>query len=185
MYCEKCGKQINDDAKFCPYCGATLKKEKKTLDTGVQKADHRSLKNRKPLLVIVIAGIIAGLFLIHGALGNKDHSTVEKDDEWADKVVQTEWYTFENADQGTGLRFLKQDDQVTVSVWLDNKRVTDFMPCVENDSLKQLTIPEKYRQSSVTSMTYVEKDDSFYLVVHFDGSDSMKCYPSNAVDFAR
>lgn len=24
MYCKKCGKQITDDAKFCPYCGANI-----------------------------------------------------------------------------------------------------------------------------------------------------------------
>jgi len=26
MYCEKCGKQINDDSKFCMYCGAAVQK---------------------------------------------------------------------------------------------------------------------------------------------------------------
>ncbi|MBQ1340927.1 MAG: zinc-ribbon domain-containing protein [Erysipelotrichaceae bacterium] len=26
MYCYKCGKKIPDDAKFCPYCGAEVKK---------------------------------------------------------------------------------------------------------------------------------------------------------------
>lgn len=23
MFCRKCGKEISDEAKFCPYCGAT------------------------------------------------------------------------------------------------------------------------------------------------------------------
>ena len=27
MYCHNCGKQVNDDAKFCSYCGAALQGE--------------------------------------------------------------------------------------------------------------------------------------------------------------
>ena len=24
MYCHQCGKEINDEVKFCPYCGAPI-----------------------------------------------------------------------------------------------------------------------------------------------------------------
>ncbi|MGN0269710.1 MAG: zinc-ribbon domain-containing protein, partial [Candidatus Weimeria sp.] len=34
MYCRKCGKQINDDAKFCKYCGTPVKRNNKP---GVQQ----------------------------------------------------------------------------------------------------------------------------------------------------
>ena len=27
MYCSKCGKEINDDSKFCPECGVTISNE--------------------------------------------------------------------------------------------------------------------------------------------------------------
>ncbi|MBQ3384772.1 MAG: zinc-ribbon domain-containing protein [Erysipelotrichaceae bacterium] len=30
MYCYKCGKKIPDEAKFCPYCGAEVKKPDET-----------------------------------------------------------------------------------------------------------------------------------------------------------
>ena len=30
MYCKKCGKEINDNAAFCPYCGAAADGSEKT-----------------------------------------------------------------------------------------------------------------------------------------------------------
>lgn len=40
MFCEKCGKQINDDAVFCPFCGYTVDKQQdNTGDSAVQIKD--------------------------------------------------------------------------------------------------------------------------------------------------
>lgn len=38
MYCESCGKQINDDAKFCPYCGKPVNHTGKESDEDVRSA---------------------------------------------------------------------------------------------------------------------------------------------------
>ena len=31
MYCYKCGKKIPDEARFCPYCGAEIRKTEETV----------------------------------------------------------------------------------------------------------------------------------------------------------
>ena len=35
MFCGKCGKQIEDNAKFCPYCGAVSGRGAAGTETGV------------------------------------------------------------------------------------------------------------------------------------------------------
>jgi len=49
MYCNQCGKQIQDDATFCPYCGRHVRVN------GAQRILQRPRENRR------IAGVCAGL----------------------------------------------------------------------------------------------------------------------------
>ena len=48
-YCPKCGKEVKEDAVFCPYCGATLKPEVAQSAQGVVYRRHRNIdeKNEK------------------------------------------------------------------------------------------------------------------------------------------
>lgn len=34
MYCKKCGKELDDEAKFCPYCGTSTRDEKENAQNG-------------------------------------------------------------------------------------------------------------------------------------------------------
>ena len=36
MYCHQCGKEINDEVKFCPYCGAPIDLGQTQTDQGYQ-----------------------------------------------------------------------------------------------------------------------------------------------------
>lgn len=53
MYCEQCGKQINDDAKFCKHCGSTtggaaeVKKEEPAVKQGVPASAEKPKKEKK------------------------------------------------------------------------------------------------------------------------------------------
>lgn len=59
MFCGKCGKQIDEKAKFCPYCGATIGTDKKS-----------KKKSRKDIISkINIAIITVILLIIVGAYG--------------------------------------------------------------------------------------------------------------------
>ncbi len=39
MYCSKCGKQIDDNAKFCPYCGFNVSKSNNTQDNNTNMSN--------------------------------------------------------------------------------------------------------------------------------------------------
>lgn len=47
MYCKQCGKQIDEDAKFCQFCGFELDKESNQANSFVAILKH--IKSRYPL----------------------------------------------------------------------------------------------------------------------------------------
>jgi cation transport ATPase len=46
-YCSKCGKEVKDDAVFCPFCGESLKKERIVYMQARDEKDERNEKNEK------------------------------------------------------------------------------------------------------------------------------------------
>lgn len=78
MYCQKCGKQIEDKSRFCPYCGAK-NVEEPVYEMQKQPADQpvpetKGIEKRRKNVPVVIAAAI--VFLIVGILiipdGKKD-----------------------------------------------------------------------------------------------------------------
>jgi uncharacterized membrane protein YvbJ len=61
MFCPKCGKEIPDGSKFCPYCGYQIAKVKG--EERVQTIELTSKRLKKQLLYSV-ALIIVGLILV-------------------------------------------------------------------------------------------------------------------------
>lgn len=60
MFCTKCGKQIPDDSKFCPYCGnpaETPENMQKRVDKPTPYIYHNT--KLRPLLLAMNAGISA------------------------------------------------------------------------------------------------------------------------------
>lgn len=53
MYCKECGKKIDDDSKFCEYCGTRLKKDEATV-TGIPQ---RPVSN-DPYIDFVFPGML-------------------------------------------------------------------------------------------------------------------------------
>ncbi|WP_028042809.1 zinc ribbon domain-containing protein [Candidatus Stoquefichus massiliensis] len=39
MYCHQCGKEVNSDVKYCPYCGAQLEGRAQTQQSGYRPID--------------------------------------------------------------------------------------------------------------------------------------------------
>lgn len=69
MYCQKCGKQIDNDVAFCPYCGnptanaetaGTVSQQtvSTAVPTGSEEAREKRMKNVKKIGIVVIALLI-------------------------------------------------------------------------------------------------------------------------------
>ena len=62
MYCNKCGNEINDNERFCKYCGAPIQKvngqaEFESMDVPIQKQTRKTLKwfLLVPVFILIIA----------------------------------------------------------------------------------------------------------------------------------
>lgn len=70
MFCEKCGAEIKENAKFCAACGAKVEKSDQNIDTGrkrqkqTRNSGNISAKKKRPVRRIVIAVGIIGLAMI-------------------------------------------------------------------------------------------------------------------------
>ncbi len=59
MYCHNCGKEINDDVKFCPYCGVQVKGEQVYSQQGQShQKDEKSLGFGALSFFIPIVGLV-------------------------------------------------------------------------------------------------------------------------------
>ena len=58
MFCEKCGKEIKDNVKFCPFCGNKVS-EKVESRQAVQKQTSKETKKKKWLWMVGVAVILA------------------------------------------------------------------------------------------------------------------------------
>lgn len=75
--CPKCGKEVSDNAKFCPECGYPFSQKKVSVSTDDYKVEK--IKPRKkhgkviPVILLICAAVIAALILIQKKLpGAKD-----------------------------------------------------------------------------------------------------------------
>lgn len=97
MFCSKCGKQIDDDAKFCEYCGAVIndqtvssEKSKQTMVTNNNTSVKKNIN--KPLLIAIIVIVVIGILGVVGAIAFEKYF-YKKGDE-AIKAVQDSYFEF-------------------------------------------------------------------------------------------
>lgn len=83
MFCGKCGKQIDDRAKFCPYCGTgtgiepTNKRSDQTKESHVHQSGKKG-KSSKIRAGIVVAGVVCVCAVVGGVLFFKKEYDLEK-----------------------------------------------------------------------------------------------------------
>lgn len=67
MYCVKCGKQIDDDVKFCPNCGQVINKE--IVKTNLNKVNMRERRKKSGIEICIylstLACIVSAWLLLH------------------------------------------------------------------------------------------------------------------------
>ena len=68
MYCEKCGKYINDDAVFCSECGAKVNKNP-TPDPGIYRAPGVTYSAPAPVSTPAKTNVVAIISLVLSIIG--------------------------------------------------------------------------------------------------------------------
>lgn len=95
MYCNKCGNEINENERFCKYCGAPVEKldeqvNGEKLDESLQKQTKKKIK--WPVLILVLILIIAIALAIVLVMNKRQSSATGNQtgdqDDW--KVVEDE-----------------------------------------------------------------------------------------------
>ena len=67
MYCKHCGKEILDEARFCPSCGKSISD---SVSPAIADTKKKKKKRKHPILGALL--LIIGIFIIIGSLGSSD-----------------------------------------------------------------------------------------------------------------
>lgn len=105
MYCKYCGRLINDDSKYCPYCGGDLKQEAPVSDSKNKKL-HKEKYPRfliPAILVIASALICIALNVLFG-FGKKNNVVKEN----ANAVAEA----FNNTDMASINKILFNENEI-------------------------------------------------------------------------
>ena len=139
MYCFKCGKEIDDNVKFCPYCGKSqpnnindipIENQKDIIeDNNINNFNNKKASNKKNKNIIIISAcavciVIAlafGGYYLKSSLDNKN-SVIEQSDtnltEENDDIISTEEFISENED------VLQQEDAQEKDLQVKDEVVT-------------------------------------------------------------
>lgn len=84
MYCNKCGKEVDDKEKFCKYCGTPLESEIASIS--------KKKKRKWPWIILLVLLVAIGIGIgIWFSMNNNSNTGLEDQDEWTvveDKELQ-------------------------------------------------------------------------------------------------
>jgi H+/Cl- antiporter ClcA len=63
LYCSKCGKEVSQDARYCPHCGAVLKTNKLILQEKIAESRHNELSSAIGAIISVLAILFGGYLM--------------------------------------------------------------------------------------------------------------------------
>lgn len=58
MFCENCGKHIDDDAKFCEYCGVAISEKMEIVEKTTATVYVTKKSKKKPIIIVIVSAII-------------------------------------------------------------------------------------------------------------------------------
>jgi hypothetical protein len=105
MFCQKCGKQIEEGSQFCPYCGAKNTAEPEVMKQDVPVKKEKVRRNRKRMPVIIIAVLV--LMILGGVMfseGDESADTSPNNTEGMKDLAMYADYTEEELVQELGYK---------------------------------------------------------------------------------
>ena len=167
MYCYKCGKEIPDDAIFCPKCGTKRKDSKldevkpdkvradETKSEAVTPEEVKPVQtksNNRILLfallgcAVVICGIVAGYFVNRFYFGANNETTLTSDLQEKDEAGETESKeAVESVEEQEAVDPIEENSEGENTV----KEITEEEVIVEEDSEEEETVEEELIISNV------------------------------------
>ncbi len=97
MFCSKCGKELNDGSKFCPYCGSSLQTDAINQQiNGYAKSPPKKPIAKFVLFLIIPFIVIILLIFTFGESGEEwdKEGTIDRLSEFTDVESEEERYTF-------------------------------------------------------------------------------------------
>ncbi|MBR5514913.1 MAG: YARHG domain-containing protein [Clostridia bacterium] len=187
MFCNKCGAEIKDDAKFCPYCGDSndgdektiqlLKKEAVSPSYYNEAANTAPQKRKKPVVGIIIGVLVAVLalglivtLLIVGLI--------------AAGIGGASFLSFKN-DKGEKIELEEDDDMFEIEPYETKEYKapeTEYEPIVETEAIETVAPPEE----SDPLKYFVENCDSMYFTSDYIKQfDEVDCRCARNAPYAR
>ena len=68
MFCEKCGKKLEDGVKFCPSCGNRVEIPENQTDTVHEQPEKSKKSRKKSKLPLVLIAVLAIILIVGGIL---------------------------------------------------------------------------------------------------------------------
>lgn len=100
MFCEKCGREIKEASKFCPYCGCEIKNNtlnnRKISNTEI---GHQTNKKKSKVPFIIGIGVVIVLIIILIPKGKNAKQTVDKLQSFTYMTEDDGIYKFEYGDE--------------------------------------------------------------------------------------
>ena len=82
MFCSKCGKQIEDDVQYCPFCGSkvNVEWEEKQEISYKKKNDYKHSNGIFSKLMVIVGVFALGIIIITGGFLFLNYKTNNKGD---------------------------------------------------------------------------------------------------------
>lgn len=79
MFCEKCGKKLENGVKFCPSCGNRVEIPENQTDTVYEQPEKSKKSRKKSKLPLVLIAVLAIILIVGGILYGTVGLDMQKD----------------------------------------------------------------------------------------------------------
>ncbi len=170
MYCWSCGKEISDNAKFCPECGVSTVREKTEADKS-SKPKKENGKQRKGLIIgvsiIALVAIAVALYFLLGADAFFKKSVMPYGVKWDDsrEIVLSKDKDAEIRGENTGKELVCLNQKTNGSFFGVSPTATDMfliMYKFKDNQLKDINFTISLNNTVITDGAFIDAVTKYY-----------------------